>query len=154
MIDRMTKIRVALGVSLALNLFLIGALSGGAAWMNYGHRMIPAGSLRVAGSELPAEQRQAFRKTLRQARVGVSDQIMIARNARVKASELLRASDLDQAALRETLNEARAADFRVRSAVEKEALKFAASLPLEDRLRLADAIEKRNDRSRRRRHPD
>jgi uncharacterized membrane protein len=147
----MTKMRTVLGLSVALNLFLLGAIGGGVAWMNFGPRMIPAGSLRVAGSELPADQRRAFRQALRQARASMNEQLLTARQARAAAAELVKAAELDQAALRVVLEEARNADFKVRSAVEEEALNFVATLSQDDRRRLADAIDARNERMSRRR---
>ncbi len=146
----MTKMRIMLGVSVALNLFLVGAIGGGVAWMNFGRGPIAAGSFSVAGSELPAEQRRAFRQALRQARSGVSEQVVGARNARAAAAELLKAPEMDHVALSLVLKQARDADFKVRSAVEEEALNFAAGLSLENRLQLADAIADRIERRQRR----
>jgi uncharacterized membrane protein len=104
----------------------------------------------VAGSELPAEHRRAFRQALRQARAGVSEEVGEARNARAAAAELLKAPEMDYAALSVALKQARDADFKVRSAVEEEALNFAAGLSLENRLHLADAIADRIERRQRR----
>lgn len=140
----MTKMRTILALSIVLNVFLIGALGGGAAWLNYGSRMIAAGSLRVAGSELPADQARAFRKVLRQARAGANEHVQQSRRARANAAELLKAPDVDQTAVKDTLEEGREADFRVRAAVEDAAVQFAATLPLEQRTQLANAIAERN----------
>ena len=139
----MTKMRIGFFISVVLNIFLVGALSGGAAWLNYGHRMIFAGSLRIAGSELPAPERRAFRAALRQARDDISDQIGNARNARAEAAELLVQPTLDTAEIMAALDKARIADFAVRAAIEKRAVVFAATLSKEDRAKLADAIRER-----------
>jgi uncharacterized membrane protein len=146
----MNKMRISLAISLVLNIFLIGAVSGGAAWLNFGQRMILAGSLRVAGAELPEEQSRAFRQALRQARASEHDQVSKTRDARARAANLLRQPEVDQQALLGALDEARAADFAVRSAVEKRAVEFASSLSAEDRNRLADAIGERGRRAVRR----
>ncbi|WP_161974137.1 periplasmic heavy metal sensor [Rhizobium deserti] len=74
----------------------------------------------------------------------------MARRVRTTAAELIKAPHLDLAALKVVLDEARRADFEVRPAVEEEALNFAATLSLEDRQHLAEAIAERNDRIRRR----
>lgn len=140
----MTKMRTMLAMSIVLNVFLIGALGGGAARLNYGSRMIAAGSLRVAGSELPDDQARAFRKFLRQARAGASEHVEQSRRARAMAAELLKAPDVDQSTLETTLEKGREADFLVRAAVEDAAVQFASTLPLELRTQLAEAIAERN----------
>jgi uncharacterized membrane protein len=108
--------------------------------------MIAAGSLRVAGSELPAAEARAFRKVLRQARAGASEHVEQSRRARARAAELLRARDVDRPALTAALEEGRKADFLVRSAVEDAASRFVLALPLEQRVHMADAIAERNAR--------
>lgn len=146
----MKKIRIGLAISIVLNIFLLGAVTGGVAWLNFGHRMILAGSLRVAGADLPADQRRAFRTALRQARAGVSDQTTAARDARRRAADLLRQPRVDQAALLSALDEARVAEFAVRTAIEKRAADFAAGMPVESRTRLANAIDDRAEKAAKR----
>lgn len=139
----MARFRIALIVSVILNLFLAGALAGGALWLRGGAPMIRAGSLRIAGDELPSDRRAAFRHALREARVSVRPTILRSRAAKREAARLLRAPTPDPAGILAALAEARTADMTVRAAVEARAVAFAATLPPADRARLADAMQRR-----------
>lgn len=142
-------LKIALGISLLVNLFLAGALIGGAAWIRTRQPMIAAGSLRIAGAELPPDQRRAFRAALRQTRMSLKDTTNDARLARGQAAALLRRPVLDQAALGAALARLRADEMAVRTAVEQQAIAFAATLPPSDRALLADRMEHPNGRARR-----
>ena len=137
---------IALALSLIANLFLGGALVGGAAWLEGRPGTIAAGSLRVAGSELSPAERRGFRVALREARRSVHPLLEDGRRARAEAATLLRQPVLDQAALDAALARVRSDDLAVRTAVEQRAVAFAASLKPEDRARLADAMVRRNER--------
>lgn len=142
----MSKLRIALIVSFILNLFLTGALIAGIVSLRSGGRMINAGSLRIAGAELPAAQRRPFRMALRQARRAMRPIILDSRDAKAVAAALLRQPTVDQAAVMVALDRARAADMAVRAAVERRAVSYAATLPPADRAKLADALQRRADR--------
>ena len=117
----MTRLRVVLAASVLLNLFLAGALAGGALLVRSRSPVIAAGSLRIAGAELPRE----------------------ARRARQDAAALLRRPVVDLNALKAALARARAADAIVRAGVDASAVRFAATLPPADRARIADAMRRR-----------
>lgn len=140
------SISIALAVSILANIFFAAALIGGAAWLKTRHPMIAAGSLRVAGAELPKDERRAFRAALREARVSMRPNAIAGRKARREAAALLRQPNLDQPALLAALSRVRAADFNIRTAVEQRAVAFAATLPQAERARLAEAMEQRADR--------
>ncbi|WP_010219910.1 periplasmic heavy metal sensor [Sphingomonas sp. PAMC 26621] len=142
----MGKIRIALIVSVVLNLFLAGALVAGVVSLRTGGRMINAGSLRIAGAELPRFERRPFRAALRRARQELRPTIVEARKAKAEAAVLLRQPTVDQAAVLTALDRARAADQAVRAAVERRAVAYAATLPPADRAKLADAMKRRSDR--------
>jgi uncharacterized membrane protein len=144
----MRRLRIALIVSVIANIFLAGALIGGAAWLHRGRPMIAAGALRVAGSELPRNERYAFRMALHAARRSVRPAMAEARAQRLRAADLLRRPALDQRAILDALARARAADTAVRAAVEGRAVAFAATLPPADRVHLADAMAERAQRPR------
>ena len=137
---------IALALSLIGNLFLGGALLGGAAWLKARSGTIAAGSLRIAGSELSRPERRGFRIALREARRSVRPVLEDGRRARAEAAALLRQPVLDQAALDAALARVRSDDLAVRTAVEQPAVAFAASLKPDDRARLADAMVRRNER--------
>ncbi|MFS0771124.1 periplasmic heavy metal sensor [Sphingomonas sp. 1P08PE] len=143
----MSRLRIALIASVILNLFLAAALVAGYTSLRTGKRMLNAGSLRIAGAELPASERRPFRQALRQTRWAMRPTIDISRTAKVEAAELLRQDAVDQTAVLVALDRARSADMAVRAAVERRAVAFAAGLPADDRARLAGAMERRAGRS-------
>lgn len=142
----MGKVRLALALSVVLNLFLTGALIAGYVSLRTGARMINAGSLRIAGAELPAAVRKPFRVALRETRRSMRPKIVEARAAAADAASLLRQPVVDQAAVLAALGRARSADMEVRAAVEQRAVSFAATLSSVDRATLADAMRRRADR--------
>lgn len=144
----MSKLRIALVVSVILNLFLVGALAAGIVSIRSGSHMINAGSLRIAGAELPAAERRPFRKALRQARREMRPTIIASRKEKATAAALLRQPTIDQAAIIAALERASRADSAVRAAIERRAVAYAATLPQADRAKLADAIERRANKAR------
>jgi uncharacterized membrane protein len=142
----MNKMRIALAVSIVLNLFLAGALAAGFVSLRSGGRIINAGSLRIAGSELPASVRKPFRAALRETRRSMRPAVVDARAAKAQAATLLRQPVVDQAAVMTSLDRARAADMAVRAAVERRAVTYAAAMSPTDRATLADAMQRRTDK--------
>jgi uncharacterized membrane protein len=136
-------LKIVCAVSILLNIFLLGAAIGGAAWVRARHPMMGVGSIRVAGSELPQDERRAFRRALRDARIEMRPTALAGRHARDEAAALLRAPTLDQAKLAEVLGRIRAADIAIRAHVEERAIAFAATLPPNERAKLAEGIERR-----------
>ena len=143
----MGKLRIALAVSVVLNLFLAAALIAGLVSLRSGGRMIAAGSLRVAGAELPQNEQRAFRMALREARRSMRPTVLGSRAAKAEAATLLRQPAVDQAAVNAALDRARIADTAVRAVVERRAVAYAATLPPADRAKLADAMKKRADKT-------
>jgi uncharacterized membrane protein len=143
----MDRVRIALALSIVLNLFLAGALVAGYVSLRTGGRMINAGSLRIAGAELPVAARKPFRVALREARQSMRAKIMESRTAKAEAASLLRQPVVDQVAVAAALDRARGADMEVRAAVERRAVLFAATLSPADRETLADAMRRRADRT-------
>lgn len=144
----MDKLRIALIVSVILNLFLASALVAGIISVRSGGRMIAAGSLRIVGAELPAAERRPFRKALRQTRRAMRPTIIVSRREKMAAATLLRQPTIDQAAIIAALDRASKADLAVRAAVERRAVAYAATLPQADRAKLADAMQRRASRGR------
>lgn len=143
-------LKLILALSLVANLFLVGALVGGVTWIKSRPGIINAGSLRVAGAELPRDERRAFRSALHEARRSMMPTVQDGRKAREQAAALLRQPQLDQVALRAALARIRADDLTVRAGVEESAIAFAATLPPSDRARLAQAMIASNERHGRR----
>lgn len=143
-------IKIGLAVSLLLNIFLIGAVIGGATLLKTRYPRIMAGAFHVAGAELPANERHGFRAALRDTRRQSMPLTLAARQARQDAADLLQQPVVDQAAVSAALARARAADFALRVRLEERALAFAAALPPADRARLAQGLLRRPGRIARR----
>ncbi|WP_244510976.1 periplasmic heavy metal sensor [Mesorhizobium sp. LCM 4576] len=127
-----------------LNVFLIGAVAGGAGWMI--GKSNPGFSLESAGGRLPAADRKIFRQALREVRRESRDVVLDGQAARREAANLLQQPTLDSNALAAALERARNADVTVRTRLEQRIIKFAASGSPEDRKLLADALLRRAGR--------
>ncbi|WP_181360519.1 periplasmic heavy metal sensor [Variovorax sp. WS11] len=148
-----------LGVSLVLNLFLAGAIAGGAWrwWTVEVERAAAAPAapaaaataaqprgLRFAADELSSEQRRAFRLGLREARREVASSIQAAREGRQEVLRLLAAPQLDQAAVTAALARTRDADMVSRARVEASVIDFATRLSPPEREKLAEGLARRS----------
>jgi uncharacterized membrane protein len=128
--------------SVVLNVFLAGALAGGAVWIRSG-KSGQGYSLEAAGGRLPDQQRMLFRKALREVRRASRDIILDGQQARREAADLLRQPVLDTAALSAALERARNADIAVRTRLEQRIIEFAAAGSAEDRSVLAEGLARR-----------
>jgi uncharacterized membrane protein len=129
--------------SVVANVFLAGALAGGAVWIRSG-KPAQGYSLEAAGGRLPDQQRTLFRKALREVRRESRDIILDGQQARREAADLLRKPVLDTAALSAALERARNADVTVRSRLEQRIVEFAAAGSAEDRSVLAEGLARRS----------
>ncbi|WP_027060933.1 periplasmic heavy metal sensor [Mesorhizobium loti] len=128
--------------SVVLNVFLAGALAGGAVWIRSG-KSGQGYSLEAAGGRLPDQQRMLFRKALREIRRESRDIILDGQQARREAADLLRQPVLDTAALSAALERARNADITVRTRLEQRIIEFAAAGSADDRNVLAEGLARR-----------
>lgn len=142
-------LKILCTVSILLNIFLLAGVAASLVWLRIQRPVIGAGAMRIAGSELSAEDRLAFRQALRHARREARPLVVADRQARRDAAALLRAPVVDQPALAKALAAVRDADFAVRAHVEGGVVAFVATLPQEDRARLAEALERRGGPRRR-----
>jgi uncharacterized membrane protein len=129
--------------SVVVNVFLAGALAGGAVWIRSG-KPAQGYSLEAAGGRLPDQQRTLFRKALREVRQGSREIIRDGQQARREAADLLRQPVLDTAALSAALERARNADVTVRTRLEQRIVEFAAAASTEDRNMLAEGLARRS----------
>jgi uncharacterized membrane protein len=129
--------------SVVLNVFLAGALAGGAVWIRSG-KSGQGYSLEAAGGRLPDQQRMLFRKALREVRRESRDIILDGQQARREAADLLRQPVVDTAALSAALERARNADIAVRTRLEQRIIEFAAAGSAEDRSVLAEGLARRS----------
>ncbi|RUZ80756.1 periplasmic heavy metal sensor [Mesorhizobium sp. M7A.F.Ca.US.006.01.1.1] len=129
--------------SVVLNVFLAGALVGGAVWLRNAKTGV---SLETAGRQLPDQDRKAFRLALRQVRVESRQIILDGQQARQEAANLLQQPVLDKAALSAALERARNADATVRTRLEQAIVDFAANTSPENRSVLAQALLRHMER--------
>lgn len=136
---------LALVASVALNLFVIGAVVG---VVVLGDRVREAANgaerprqpLWRAADTLPPEHQRAYRQLLRGEAGRVGGQMRQARQARREAWDDLGGEPLDGPAISRRLTEARALEMTARGGVEDRIVAFAATLPPAERAELARGL--------------
>ncbi|TGQ65080.1 MAG: periplasmic heavy metal sensor [Mesorhizobium sp.] len=131
--------------SVVLNVFFAGAFVGGAVWLR-NTRASAGYSLESAGGQLPAQDRKAFRKALRQVRMDSRQTILDGQQARQEAADLLQKPVVDTVALSAALERARSADVTVRTRLEQAIVDFAANTSPQNRRALAAALVRHMER--------
>ncbi|WCT72813.1 periplasmic heavy metal sensor [Sphingomonas naphthae] len=143
----MKGLRIALIVSIVVNIFLLGGIAG-AAWR--WHRVMEsprlavggAGRLRAAAKALPEAKRAAYLDTLRAAVRESRPDLRAGRTARIAAMDGFVAPDWRPAEVSAALDRARAADMAVRTRVERGLVAAAAGLNVAERQALADGLRR------------
>jgi uncharacterized membrane protein len=140
--------KFVLGASLVLNVFLLGAILGGAyQWFvargATGQVQAQQRALRFAAEPLSAERQTAFVDGLKSARREGRQFAREARDGRREVLRLLAAPQFDRAALDAALARTRAADSSLRAQVEGSVADFAATLSPEERVKFADSLKVR-----------
>ncbi|MDB5431373.1 MAG: hypothetical protein JWP35_2489 [Caulobacter sp.] len=141
------SLAIALIVSAALNLFLLGA---GVTAVVLGHGLKPpvasAAAQRAplwrAGDELPPAHRQAWRDYLREHALSAAPVLRDARSGRRGAWEMLLKPTVDVAAAKAALAKARSGDEQARGIVEDAIVDFAATLPVDERMTLLEGLKR------------
>lgn len=147
--DRST--RRLLILSVILNVFLVGAIVGGAVmWLRNPGPAVVGGQLQLAGAQLPDAQRAALRQALSATRRAARPIALERRAARAEAARLLAQPTLDVAALEGALARVRRADIAMRERLEARTVAFAATLSPTDRARMAEGLVRRGARRARR----
>ncbi|HEY5072498.1 MAG TPA: periplasmic heavy metal sensor [Caulobacteraceae bacterium] len=133
---------IGLGLSVALNLFLIGAGAGvlGFAAKMAHERPAPRAAMRAAAASLDGQQRAAFVRMLRQEGRKVRAANAQARALRLQAWEGLNASTFDPEGAKALLARARAINLASRTEVEDATMAFAAGLPAGQRASFGAAV--------------
>ncbi|NPT42955.1 periplasmic heavy metal sensor [Paraburkholderia sp. 1N] len=141
--------KFVLVASLVLNVFLLGAIVGGAyQWFAAHGATVPAlaqqrTALRFAAEPLPAERQKAFIDSLKSARREGKQFAIEGREGRREVLRLLAAPQFDRAALDAALARTREADSNLRAQVEGSVADFAATLSPEERVEFADSLKLR-----------
>ncbi|MFM0237941.1 periplasmic heavy metal sensor [Paraburkholderia phytofirmans] len=140
--------KVVLVASLVLNVFLVGAIVGGAyQWFAARGATAPVlaqqRALRFAAQTLSAERQKAFIDGLKEARRDGRQYAREGREGRREVLRLLAAPQFDRAALDAALERTREADSHLRAQVEGSVADFAATLSPEERVQFADSLKLR-----------
>ena len=136
------SLKVWLGLSLALNLFLIGLTIGviGFGWFNAPQRPRPGANLWAATLAVPEADRMALRQTLRAHAVAAQPEVKAARQARRQAAALVAAQVYDRAAVAAALAEARGHEMKARADLDETLASALVKLPVDERKALALAL--------------
>ncbi|WP_454827762.1 periplasmic heavy metal sensor [Paraburkholderia xenovorans] len=142
------SLKIVLVVSLVLNVFLVGAIVGGAyQWFAAHGAAAPVlaqqRALRFAAQTLPAGRQKAFLDSLKNARREGRQYAREGREGRREVLRLLAAPQFDRAALDAALARTREADSHLRAQVEGGVADFAATLSPEERVQFADSLKLR-----------
>jgi uncharacterized membrane protein len=132
-------------VSLALNLFVLGA---GAGAFLFGERLFPhrpppfrgGPPMFAAAAVLPEAEAQAYRDALSAQALAVRPKLHEARTLRHDAWTRLGDDPVDAAGVVADLDKARALQAEAQSAVDKQIVEFAAKLPAAERARFGQAM--------------
>ena len=140
---RPRTVAILLGLSLVLNVFVIGAFVG--VFFGPAIGLPPASAARpnpmmAAADRLDPTDRDVFRALMQDEVQREGPTALDARLARRQAAELLRQPNFDRAAACAALDRARADDMQVRQAVENALLDFAARLDQRGRSTLSDGL--------------
>ena len=144
----MIRMKGVLIVSLVANIFLIGAVCGGAMrWMSIEHaRSVTAPrGLRFATAELSDARQQQFKQMLKDTRrdPAMHALAVAAKDGRRQVVAALSAPQFDPNALDAALAQTRRADFALRADMEGVVVRFATTLSPDERLKFVDALEQR-----------
>ena len=136
---------ILLFVSLALNLFVLGAGAGAFLFGErlFPHRPPPFGGgppMFAAAATLPDAEAQAYRDALSAQALAVRPKMREARTLRHAAWTKLGADPVDAAGVVADLDKARAMQAEAQSEVDKQIVEFAAKLPAAERARFGAAM--------------
>jgi uncharacterized membrane protein len=139
---------VALIVSVAANLFLGGLIVGAVVVARRAAeaRPVAAAALRApiwrAGDGLADPYRQAFRKTVREAVLATRDDIREGRRLRTDALAQMGQPTYDPAAVDAQMQKGRTLDQKAKSQIEAAIMRFAATLPPDQRAILSQGMRR------------
>lgn len=141
---------VALLVSLAVNLFVIGGVAGAFLIQFRMHAGPPLGPPRPplfamseeVAAQLTPEHRQQWLTTVRQAALGAGPRLRQAHELRREAWNRLAADPVNAPAIVAELTQARTLELQARGDIDSAIVAFAGNLPADERKRLADKLSR------------
>jgi len=131
---------IVLVVSLALNLFGVGAGAMGFRWHGLGASTPARGGMAPAARALAPEHREAWRAVLRAQAETSGATLRQARMLRRGAWMRFATDPLDTAGVLADLERSRALEAQGRGQLDAEIVAFAAKLPAAERVKFADAL--------------
>jgi len=139
--------KLLLGVSLVLNVFLLGAAASaaffGKRWIHEHNQLGQPSPLTIAARSLDPAAHETLKTRMRAEALVVRPDLLAAREARRQAAELAAAPTFDRAAVAAKLAEARTDETRARVALEGTLLDVMQSLTPDQRAKLAPALKGR-----------
>jgi len=135
---------IALIVSLAVNIFVLGGLAGAVLMGLRPHGGPPPGPPRLAAmtENLSPEHRDAWLATLKQTAGDAGPKLRQARSLRREAWRSLMADKPDAQAALASLDQSRLLEQQARSEMDRAVVTFAATLPPEERRKLGEALSR------------
>ena len=134
-------LRIALGVSLVVNVFVIGGVAGALYMQTQKPAAVAANPpLFRACANMASAPPNGFRTMLCAQLPTLRPIQQDSRKAKRQAMELLAAPTFDRAAAGAALDRARADDIKARAQIENAILDYAATLPADKRGHLVDAL--------------
>ena len=144
--------RLLLALSLALNIFIVGAAAGAGVMWYWSQQSTSGGGQRglwLAAENLSAEQQKAFRKLLAEARRDVKPDTAAGYTSSDELAHLLVQNPLDMTAIDAELVKIRNADSILRARLERAVVSFAETLAVADRKLLVEGLRGRGRMLRR-----
>ncbi len=134
--------KIALIVSLVANVFLLGIIAGTVWHWTHDRGIGLRGGWRMRVSEsLPPAQAQKLRDTIHDTFRQTMPALRQGRAARAEAARLFVQPQFDANAISARLDQARASDMILRANLEHNMVRFAATLPQDQRLKMAEALK-------------
>ncbi|MDB5450689.1 MAG: hypothetical protein JWQ52_1817 [Phenylobacterium sp.] len=142
---------IALFASLALNLFVIGALAGamGVRLHGFGRESHAHAGMQGAGTVLSPEHREAWRTELRAQAATSGAKLRQARMLRRGAWARFATDPFDAPAILADLDRSRALEMDGRAELDRRIVAFAGGLPTDERVRFAEALTQSRPQGRR-----
>jgi len=133
---------ILLIVSLVANVFLLGLIAGTVWHWTHDRGMGLRGGWRMRVAEsLPEPQAQALRDAIHDTVKQTVPTLRQGRAARAEAARLFVQPQFDANAITVRLDQARASDMTLRANLEHRMVQFAATLPQDQRRKMAEALK-------------
>ncbi|MDR5783984.1 periplasmic heavy metal sensor [Caballeronia sp. LZ065] len=141
-------LKMVAGVSIVLNVFLLGSLAGGVFYLSgplvqkLCNAAAPPRGIGLAAADLSPERRKQLHQSLREMRLAHQPLIRESREGRIEIARLLAAPTFDRQTLDDVLARTRQADVTMRALTEGKVAEFASTLTFDERLKLVSAMER------------